>query len=167
MDPHPSSSPSGALQKVSLTYNMNILQHIPTSKYSNVLVTMNPPHPPTPESTQATISYRHPLYNAAAVRSQNQLKTIQGKRGVWYVGAWTGYGFHEDGFGSGIRVGCDLGGAVPWKVVDTKYMRGMKPVLTMGDWIARLCIIAIQMVLGFVLHSTGDVKLKEKKLKSR
>jgi predicted NAD/FAD-binding protein len=129
---------------------MNILQHIPTSKFSNVLVTMNPPHAPDPQLTQATISYRHPLYIAAAVRSQNLLESIQGKRGVWFAGAWTGYGFHEDGFGSGIRVGCELGGGVPWKVVDTKFMRGRRPTVGWGDSVARLIIVMIQLLLGLV-----------------
>ncbi|KAF2415968.1 FAD/NAD(P)-binding domain-containing protein [Tothia fuscella] len=166
--PHPSTSPSGSLQKVSLTYNMNILQHIPTSTYSHVLVTMNPPHPPSPSLTQATISYRHPLYNAAAVRSQNLLKGIQGKRGIWYAGAWTGYGFHEDGFWSGVKVGMELGGGVPWRGVDAKFMRGRRPVRGWGDWAARVLIVVVQfwvrlldLVVGVMFGELDRGKLKK------
>lgn len=143
------NSPSGSLQKVALTYNMNILQHIPTSKFSDVLVTMNPPHPPSPELTQAKISYRHPLYNAAAVSAQDRLQEIQGTRGIWYCGAWTNYGFHEDGFSSGIAVGRQLGGSVPWDVVDAKFMRGRKPELGLVDYVVRMYLVVFQFFIGW------------------
>jgi predicted NAD/FAD-binding protein len=126
---------------------MNILQHISTKKFSNVLVTMNPPHRPDPSLTQATIEYRHPLYNAAAVRSQDRLHEIQGQRGIWYCGAWTSYGFHEDGFASGVAVGRKLGGNVPWKVVDAKFMRGRRPTVSTWDNIGRVFVLAIQIFI--------------------
>jgi predicted NAD/FAD-binding protein len=129
---------------------MNILQHIPTSKFSNVLVTMNPPHPPSPSLTQAKISYRHPLYNVAAVRAQNKLHEIQGKRGIWYCGAWTGYGFHEDGFASGVSVGRELGGSVPWGAIDAKFMRGRRPVFGWKDYVLRFYLVVIQQLLSLV-----------------
>jgi predicted NAD/FAD-binding protein len=163
--PNQSPDASGALDTVALTYNMNILQHIPTTKFSNVLVTMNPPHPPNPSLTQAKISYRHPLYNATAVRAQNKLHEIQGKRGIWYCGAWTGYGFHEDGFTSGIKVGSELGGSVPWSVVDAKFMRGRKPIFGWLDYVLRLYLVVIQKLLSLVewlseQYSSGGQKVK-------
>ncbi|TID24166.1 NADP-dependent alcohol dehydrogenase 6 [Venturia nashicola] len=141
-------SPAGALQTVALTYNMNILQHIPTSKFGNVLVTMNPPHAPRPSLTQAKIEYSHPLYNAAAVRAQDRLQEIQGERGIWYCGAWTNYGFHEDGFSSGVAVGRKLGGNVPWKVVDAKFMRGKRPGVSSWDNLGRVFVLAIQIFIS-------------------
>ncbi|OJD31808.1 amine oxidase [Diplodia corticola] len=154
----PKGSSSGALSTVSLTYNMNILQHIPVSEYGHVLVTMNPPHMPRPELTQAAIQYAHPLYTAAVVKSQELLPTIQGTRGIWYAGAWTGYGFHEDGFVSGIRVACEgLGGDVPWKRVETKFIRGNKPHFTMKDYIVRILVAILLIWIRLVENAVALV----------
>lgn len=140
-----SGEPSGALQAVSLTYNMNILQHISATTFSDVLVTLNPETPPSPSLTQATYEYRHPLYNSAMIAAQDKLERIQGEGGVWYAGAWTGYGFHEDGCKSGIEVAERLGGSVPWEVVNTKYMRGLKPDLKWKNLVIRAVIRVVQL----------------------
>lgn len=36
--------------------------------------------------------------------TQQQLPSIQGRANTWFAGAWTGYGFHEDGLKSGLEV---------------------------------------------------------------
>lgn len=126
---------------------MNILQHIDPQQYSNVLVTMNPPHPPSPSTVQYSTTYTHTLYNAAAIRAQSRLHEIQGVRGVWYAGAWTGYGFHEDGFESGLRVAEALGGSVGWRRREAKFIRGRKPVLRLRDRLARFIVGWIQWVI--------------------
>lgn len=148
-----SSTPSGALTTVTLTYNMNTLQHLPVSRFGHILVTLNPPHPPSPHLTQGKYEYTHPLYNAAAVRAQGRLGEIQGRRGVWYAGAWTGYGFHEDGFASGVKVACELGGAVPWRRADAKFSRGRRPVLGAGGYAVR----AVVMIIMAVIRAVGIV----------
>ena len=38
----------------------------------------------------------------------------QGKGGLYYAGAWAGYGFHEDGLKAGIAVAAALGASIPW-----------------------------------------------------
>jgi predicted NAD/FAD-binding protein len=140
------TKPSPSLDKVSLTYNMNILQHIPPSLYGPVLVTMNPPHPPAPETIQGQYEYTHPLFTPQAVAAQKRLHAIQGTRGVYYCGAWTKFGFHEDGFTSGMEIATQyLGAKVPFEVVDSTYSRGRKPQLGLREMVARRVISLLQL----------------------
>ena len=133
---------------VCLTYSMNILQHIPSSIYGPVLVTLNPLHNPSPASTQGSWTYHHPVYNAAAIRSQTLLPRIQNTRGISYAGAWTKYGFHEDGFSSGLKVAIEhLGAKVPFKFVDSTFSRGRQPRLGLSDRLLRVILNFIQFWL--------------------
>ncbi|KAF2497959.1 amine oxidase-like protein [Lophium mytilinum] len=163
--PTTATNPSPTLTTVSLTYNMNILQNLPTSLYGDVLVTLNPPHAPATALTQGAYEYRHPLYNARAVQAQEELPRIQGTRGVWYAGAWTGYGFHEDGFSSGVRAGLELGGSVPWEVVDAKFVRGRVAVLGWRDYVARFVVWVIQVLIGAVGWVLGQAMEKVEAVK--
>lgn len=157
----PVSSSSGTLQTVSLTYNMNILQSIPTSGFGDVLVTLNPETPPSPALTQAKYEYRHPLYNSRMVAAQEVLEQIQGKRAVWYAGAWTGYGFHEDGFASGMRVGLRLGGNVPWEAKNAKFSRGTAPNLAWKDYALRVVVTLLQLYISLVELVVGVRRRQE------
>jgi predicted NAD/FAD-binding protein len=109
-----SSATSSNVDQVCLTYNMNILQHIPEAPFGHVLVTLNPLHDPDPKLVQGRYTYSHPLYNTTSIRSQSLLPRIQNTRGISYCGAWTKYGFHEDGFSSGLKAAQDhLGAQLP------------------------------------------------------
>ncbi|KAI0385326.1 amine oxidase [Hypomontagnella monticulosa] len=131
---------------VSLTYNMNILQHIPREAFGDVLVTLNPIQEPKAETIQGRYSYSHPLYNPAAIRAQKALPRIQNTRGISYAGAWTKYGFHEDGFSSGLHVAqTHLGARLPFEFVDSTYLRGKQPKLGILDLFVRLIILIIQI----------------------
>lgn len=133
---------------VSLTYNMNILQHIPREAFGDVLVTLNPIQEPKPETVQGRYSYSHPLYNPAAIRAQQALPRIQNTRGISYAGAWTKYGFHEDGFSSGLHVAqAHLGARLPFEFVDSTYLRGRQPKLGIVDLFVRLIILVIQIFI--------------------
>ena len=48
--------------------------------------------------------FDHPQFNQDAISSQSKLDFIQGNNGVWFCGAYTRYGFHEDGWSSGTTV---------------------------------------------------------------
>ena len=50
------------------------------------------------------IHYAHPVFDMSAIQAQKELPLIQGNSSIWYCGAWTGFGFHEDGLRSGELV---------------------------------------------------------------
>ncbi|MEN2425580.1 hypothetical protein AA0N74_06005 [Chromobacterium vaccinii] len=75
---------------------------------------MNPPRPPDPAKVLGRYQYEHPLLDAAAIAAQKALSGMQGRHGCWFAGAWTGYGFHEDGLNSALRVARDFGLAPAW-----------------------------------------------------
>ena len=136
----------GNVSKVCLTYWMNLLQHIPESKFGPILVTLNPLKMPDPRLAQGIWEYSHPLYNAAAIRSQQRLPRIQNTRGISYCGAWTKYGFHEDGFSSGLAAAVHhLGAELPFDFVDSTFSRGRKPQLTLRNYLVRLVILSIHI----------------------
>jgi predicted NAD/FAD-binding protein len=98
---------------VAVTYWMNRLQDIDDEK--PLFVSLNPPFAPAPELTFGKYMCEHPQYNAAAFAAQKRLGEIQGRRHTWFCGAWTGYGFHEDGLRSGLAVAEALGAVAPWR----------------------------------------------------
>ncbi|KAG2123795.1 hypothetical protein DEU56DRAFT_893401 [Suillus clintonianus] len=91
------------INKVALTYYMNELQHLPEDLHGPVLVTLNPPTDPDVTKTAARFAYDHPILDTKAIIAQKAMPNIQGRGGVLFAGAWLGYGFHEDGFTSGLR----------------------------------------------------------------
>lgn len=136
----------GNIDQVCLTYNMNILQHIPRDAFGDVLVTLNPLHEPDASKVQGRWTYDHPLYTPEAIRAQKRLPSIQNTRGISYAGAWTKYGFHEDGFSSGLYVAKEhLGARIPFEFKDSTYSRGRKPELGFADRLLRLWIMLMQM----------------------
>jgi predicted NAD/FAD-binding protein len=102
-----------AVNDVAVTYWMNELQGIDKSK--PLFVSLNPPFEPDPTLTFGKYICEHPQYDAAAFAAQRRLEDIQGKRHTWFCGAWTGYGFHEDGLRSALSVAEALGATAPWR----------------------------------------------------
>lgn len=97
---------------VSVTYWMNSLQRLDTA--ADYFVSLNPLQEPREERVVAEFEYQHPVFDATALRAQRQLHRVQGDGGIWYAGAWTGYGFHEDGMRSAVEVATALGARLPW-----------------------------------------------------
>ena len=89
-------------QRVCVHYLLNKLQPLPFEQ--PVIVSLNPLDEPQAGSVLREIDYAHPVFDAAAVAAQQRLPAIQGSNRVWFAGAWTGYGFHEDGLRSGLAV---------------------------------------------------------------
>ena len=98
---------------VSVSYLINKLQPLPFA--SPVIVTLNPTHAPREDSVIGEFDYMHPVFDRAAIDAQQELPAIQGKRHTWFCGAWTGYGFHEDGLKSALSVANALGVHAPWQ----------------------------------------------------
>lgn len=92
--------------QVCVHYLLNQLQPLPFS--TPVIVSLNPLDQPDPATVLASFDYAHPVFDAGAVAAQARLATFQGARNTWFAGAWTGYGFHEDGLKSGLAVASAL-----------------------------------------------------------
>ncbi len=97
---------------VALTYWMNILQNI--DKNYPLFVTLNPTKEINRKKIFAEIEYEHPIFDKAAVSSQNEADDIQGIDNLYFCGAYLRYGFHEDGLLSAINVAKKLGVEKPF-----------------------------------------------------
>ena len=94
---------------VCLHYLINRLQPLPWAQPVVVSLNPDPALMPDPATVLGEFHYSHPVFDGAAVRAQQRLGEIQGQSGLWFCGAWTRYGFHEDGLTSGLNVVQALG----------------------------------------------------------
>ena len=94
-----------AKQHVSVNYLINRLQPLPDQlPDTQIIVSLNPSEEPDPQLVRQEIHYSHPVFDMSAIQAQKELPLIQGTASIWYCGAWTGFGFHEDGLRSGELV---------------------------------------------------------------
>ncbi|MGQ0528409.1 MAG: NAD(P)/FAD-dependent oxidoreductase [Panacagrimonas sp.] len=102
---------------ISGSYWMNKLQGI--AGPVNYIVTLNPTREIARDKILYQTDYHHPHYGPDSVMTHARLPDIQNRRGVWFAGAWTQFGFHEDGLKSGLRVvrGLDPGCLPAWAVL--------------------------------------------------
>ncbi|MCB1954952.1 MAG: FAD-dependent oxidoreductase [Rhodocyclaceae bacterium] len=98
---------------VSVSYLINRLQPLPFQR--PVVVSLNPAKPPRDEHVLARFEYAHPVFDQGAIDAQRALADLQGRAHVWFAGAWTGHGFHEDGVRSALAVASALGAPAPWQ----------------------------------------------------
>ncbi|WP_213957426.1 MULTISPECIES: NAD(P)/FAD-dependent oxidoreductase [unclassified Variovorax] len=104
-------------EALSVTYWMNRLQGI--REDLPLFLTLNPLHEPASAHVIHSEIYEHPVFDAAAVRAQGQLRSLQGQQRTWFCGAYFGAGFHEDGLQAGLAVAEALGGVRrPWTVAN-------------------------------------------------
>jgi uncharacterized protein len=85
---------------------MNRLQNIPNS--DPLYLTLNPSHPVDEALIYDENTFRHPVFDRAALAAQKTIARIQGENGTWFAGAYLRHGFHEDGFASAVRVARQL-----------------------------------------------------------
>jgi predicted NAD/FAD-binding protein len=95
--------------KPTVTYHMNRLQALPDSE-REWCVTLNRTDAIDPEKIVRTIAYAHPVFTRAGMAAQQRVGEISGGRSrTHFAGAYWGWGFHEDGVVSGLRVARELG----------------------------------------------------------
>jgi predicted NAD/FAD-binding protein len=101
--PDPGASPT-------VTYDLNRLQGLAARE--RYLVTLNPSVRIDERRVIGRFVYAHPLYTRGAIGAQARWHDVSGVDRIHYCGAYWGYGFHEDGLNSALRVARSLG--VTW-----------------------------------------------------
>jgi predicted NAD/FAD-binding protein len=94
--------------RTTVTYHMNRLQSLQAER--EFCVTLNRTADIDPDSVIRTIDYAHPVFSHAGVRAQARVAEISGRNRTSFAGAYWGWGFHEDGVVSAVRVAERLGG---------------------------------------------------------
>ena len=92
--------------RIDLTYWMNSLQPIPHD--DPLFVTLNSNRPINDKLIHDVATFRHPVYDLAALAAQSGIRAMNGTRNTWFCGAWMKNGFHEDGFASAVDVAAGL-----------------------------------------------------------
>lgn len=88
--------------RVALTYDQNRLQRLPGR--TPYLVTLNRTEAVAPGQVHERFTYHHPQYSAPGIALQSRHDELNGQHHTYFCGAYWGYGFHEDGVASGLRV---------------------------------------------------------------
>jgi predicted NAD/FAD-binding protein len=103
----------GGSEKISLTYDMNVLQQLMDAP--PLFVTVNPSWEPEAGKIYGDFNYAHPIHALDMSAAQKRLPELQGKRSTYFCGSYFGYGFHEDGLVSGMNAASYLGATAPWQ----------------------------------------------------
>ncbi|KAH1089262.1 hypothetical protein J1N35_016519 [Gossypium stocksii] len=136
-------------KKVCLTYWLNVLQNLGETSLP-FLVTLNPDY--TPRHTLFKWRTGHPVPSIAATKASLELDQIQGKRGIWFCGAYQGYGFHEDGLKAGMSAANGVLGksysvlSNPKQMVPSLMETGARSFVTrfLSHFIATGCVILLE-----------------------
>lgn len=94
--------PAAATRQATVTYNMNMLQNLPLRQ--TLCISLDREAPIAPRHVLRHIDYAHPLFLPGRDAAQREHPSLVRRRGVSCCGAYWGYGFHEDGVGSALRV---------------------------------------------------------------
>ena len=98
---HLPRNPQQADGKVTLTYNMNILQSLRAPV--EFCVTLNNRQAIDPAKILGSYHYAHPVFTEQAVAAQRHHRRINGARRTYFCGAYWRNGFHEDGVVSALN----------------------------------------------------------------
>jgi predicted NAD/FAD-binding protein len=98
------------LERTTVTYHMNRLQSLDAE--ADYCVTLNRSDAIDPQRVIRVGEFAHPVFTHAALAAQRRWSEISGVRRTHYCGAYWGYGFHEDGVQSALRVCARFGAAL-------------------------------------------------------
>jgi predicted NAD/FAD-binding protein len=149
---------------------MNNLQCLPSQKHGHLFATLNPLFPPHPVHVLAHYAYAYPVPPVNAVGAQNLLAQLNSQvagRHRTFAGAWTRYGFHEDGFASGLHTAAALAGVIPpFEITDADAelreprLGAMIFLFDMLEVMRAIAGLFFGRVLLIVVAATGPIKQK-------
>jgi uncharacterized protein len=88
--------------RATVTYHMNRLQSLQAER--EFCVTLNRTEAIDPARVIRRIEYAHPVFTGDGVNAQRRYDHVSGADRVHFCGAYWGWGFHEDGVRSALRV---------------------------------------------------------------
>lgn len=94
--------PEGHSEKATVTYDMNILQGLTCSQ--PFCVSLNQEESIETSLHHGDFKFSHPTYHKGRKEAQKRHREFIRNQGISLCGAYWGYGFHEDGLSSGLRV---------------------------------------------------------------
>jgi predicted NAD/FAD-binding protein len=97
-----SSMSADNIEKTSVTYWLNQLQNLKIDR--NIFLTINPFREISADKIFKKVTFTHPYYDTEALSNQSNLNKIQNKKNILFCGSYFGYGFHEDGIKSSIKM---------------------------------------------------------------
>lgn len=100
--------PTDDRERVALTYDMNILQGLQAEE--TFCVTLNYAEAINPDRIIKRLVYHHPVFTPAGIAAQQRHGEISGVNHSYFAGAYWGFGFHEDGLKSALRVVAQIEG---------------------------------------------------------
>lgn len=82
---------NGRMKAVYVSYWLNKLQNLQTEQ--NIFVSLNPHVAPDNKLVYKKIVMAHPQFTPKTLKAREHLLgKYQGKAGLWFCGAWSGYG---------------------------------------------------------------------------
>jgi predicted NAD/FAD-binding protein len=89
-------------ERCTVSYHMNTLQNL--NAPIEFIVSLNSAERVNPHKVFVERRYAHPVYTEQTLAAQQRWADISGKQHSYYCGAYWGWGFHEDGVSSALRV---------------------------------------------------------------
>lgn len=89
-------------QQCTVSYHMNTLQNLSSSE--ELIVSLNSGQSIDPKKVLVHRRYAHPIYNLSTLNAQRRWDEVTDLQHTFYCGAYWGWGFHEDGVSSALRV---------------------------------------------------------------